>query len=184
MQDRKVSNKRNTQTKDKVHNALLTLLEKEDIDRITILEICGLAGINRTTFYNHYSSQYDVLKEIVEGYVENTARLIQKKMEEGSDFRECFIEALEYIRENTRFLRLLFSSNNFHLFSSIDVSLPQFDSLIAERAPREWSVEKKKASAVFIQHGVVGIIVDWIRSGCIQSAEEEADLILSVLVNR
>ena len=115
MQDRKVLNKRNTETKEKVHNALLTKLEMMDINRITILELCILAGINRTTFYNHYSSQFDVLNEIIQEYLENTSILIQTKLKEGSNFKECFVEALQYIRENTRFLKLLFSSNNFDL---------------------------------------------------------------------
>lgn len=182
MQDRKVLNKRNTETKEKVHNALLTKLEMMDINRITILELCILAGINRTTFYNHYSSQFDVLNEIIQEYLENTSILIQTKLKEGSNFKECFVEALRYIRENTRFLKLLFSSNNLYLLSLLkDVSLPHFDQMIVQRAPREWSIEKKKASAVFVLHGVIGILVDWIRSGCIQSEEEEADLILSIL---
>ena len=60
----KKENQRITLTKRLLQDALINLLRTTDISKISIRELCEKAGINRTTFYNHYGSQYDVLKEL------------------------------------------------------------------------------------------------------------------------
>ncbi|MDY2657325.1 MAG: TetR/AcrR family transcriptional regulator [Candidatus Limiplasma sp.] len=39
----------------RMDEALITLLEKKDLEFITVKEICETAGVNRSTFYLHYS---------------------------------------------------------------------------------------------------------------------------------
>ena len=50
-------------TAKKMDEALITLLEKKDFEYITIKEICYIAGVNRSTFYLHYSNTFDLLQE-------------------------------------------------------------------------------------------------------------------------
>lgn len=45
-------------------NALVHLLQKKPLNKISVLEICETAQINRTTFYKYYGSQTDLLNEI------------------------------------------------------------------------------------------------------------------------
>lgn len=66
-------NQRIALTKELIHRALISLLKKQDIHKISIRELCDIAGINRTTFYNHYGSQYDVLAEIRDWYIKDIA---------------------------------------------------------------------------------------------------------------
>jgi AcrR family transcriptional regulator len=54
-------------TKNKLSNALLTLLKEKPIKEIKISELCELAGISRATFYNNFNSveevfTYDILR--------------------------------------------------------------------------------------------------------------------------
>ena len=42
-------------TKRLLREALLLLLEKNDINKIAVTQLCQQAGINRATFYRHYS---------------------------------------------------------------------------------------------------------------------------------
>ena len=66
--------------------ALIYLLEKKDIEYITIKEICNKAGVNRSTFYLHYESINDLIEEtmeymnkkFVECFTENTTEIITK----------------------------------------------------------------------------------------------------------
>ncbi len=44
--------------------ALLDLLKKKDISKISITELCEKAEINRATFYRHYNVPQDVLIDI------------------------------------------------------------------------------------------------------------------------
>ena len=49
-------NQRIMLTKQLIHAAFLRLLRSKGIREISIRELCDEAGINRTTFYNHYGS--------------------------------------------------------------------------------------------------------------------------------
>lgn len=45
----------------RIVNAVLELVENQDFDKITVKDICEAAGISKTTFYQHFSSKYDIL---------------------------------------------------------------------------------------------------------------------------
>ena len=47
-----------------IKNAFSRLLQKKDFEKITVTEIVKLSGLNRGTFYAHYSNVVDVLEEI------------------------------------------------------------------------------------------------------------------------
>ena len=47
-----------------IQQALRTLLEQYDLQQITVRQICELVGINRSTFYTHYPSMYDLWNDL------------------------------------------------------------------------------------------------------------------------
>ena len=47
-----------------IKNAFSELLQKKDLEKITVTEIVKLSGLNRGTFYAHYNNIADVLEEI------------------------------------------------------------------------------------------------------------------------
>ena len=48
-----------------MNQALISLLEKKDIEFITVTEITKKAGVNRSTFYLHYENIYELLEETI-----------------------------------------------------------------------------------------------------------------------
>lgn len=46
-----------------IKEALLDLLKTKPLAKITVSELCNHSSVNRTTFYRHYESLQDVLKE-------------------------------------------------------------------------------------------------------------------------
>lgn len=51
-------------TKRMIKEGLLQLLEEKTLEKIRINELCEKAGVNRATFYRHYNTPQDVLREI------------------------------------------------------------------------------------------------------------------------
>ena len=51
-------------THKQIQQALMTLLEQYSLEKISVRQICELAGINRSTFYTHYSSVYDLWADL------------------------------------------------------------------------------------------------------------------------
>lgn len=66
--------KRIKRTKEAVFNAVLELMVEMDTSKITVLELCKRAQINKSTFYLHYKSMDDCLQKcfdaVMNGVVE------------------------------------------------------------------------------------------------------------------
>lgn len=60
----KKENQRIALTKRLLQEGLLRLLEAKPLDKISVTELCRESGINRATFYNHYSSPQDLLTDL------------------------------------------------------------------------------------------------------------------------
>ena len=70
MKDRRV-----LRTKKAIQNAYLDLLKKKGTEKITISDIAREADIDRKTFYLHYDSTEDIIREYAE---EKTKELLAR----------------------------------------------------------------------------------------------------------
>ena len=52
-----------TQTRDKLIDAFFELYKTTPIEKISISQICAIAGYHRSTFYEYYSDIYDLLEQ-------------------------------------------------------------------------------------------------------------------------
>ncbi|WP_054957936.1 TetR/AcrR family transcriptional regulator [Paenibacillus dakarensis] len=57
-------------TKNILKEALLKLLSEKPIHQITVTHLCKIAGINRSTFYFHYTEMYDLFEQIENEFIE------------------------------------------------------------------------------------------------------------------
>lgn len=61
-------------TKRMIKEALLRLLETKPLEKIKVNELCSESGINRATFYRHYETLQDVLREIETEFISQMPR--------------------------------------------------------------------------------------------------------------
>ena len=61
---KKREDQRITLTKKLLRDSLVELLNEKSIYKITIRELCEVAGINRSTFYRYYENQFSLLGEM------------------------------------------------------------------------------------------------------------------------
>ncbi|MDO3412401.1 TetR/AcrR family transcriptional regulator [Saccharibacillus sp. CPCC 101409] len=173
-------NQRVMLTKHLVNEALLKMLKTRNIHKISIRELCQIAGINRTTFYNHYGSQYDVLNEIAEAYIQNTSFTVIHELAAGKQVDACLVGILQYVKDNLEFAKLILDTGNYDLISSIKISLPQFDHMVMKYLPDNLDLTEKKAIASYVQYGTLRLLKEWILSDCAVSPQEQVRLILKV----
>ena len=57
---------RKTRTRNALKKAIATLLDKSTIEKITVIDICEEANINRVTFYTHYNDKYELVHDLFE----------------------------------------------------------------------------------------------------------------------
>ena len=72
------TDRRIARTKQAIHAALGRLAEQQDYRTITVTALAREANIDRKTFYLHYSSVDDVVKEYIKNRVESFAEQLRK----------------------------------------------------------------------------------------------------------
>ena len=86
------------QTKKKIINAYLDLIPSKKWDKISVKEICSRAEITRGTFYQYYSSIYDLMEQIETTLLDDIHRRYNKATKEKRPAYsiEMFEEKFDY----------------------------------------------------------------------------------------
>lgn len=66
-------------TRRDLRSALVTLLQKNNFDKISVSDICAEAMVNRMTFYKHYKDKYDLLNDLILNVKANIIRRMEKE---------------------------------------------------------------------------------------------------------
>ena len=92
-------------TKRALTESLMKLLHTKRFDKITISEITNGCGMNRMTFYYHFSDIYDLMVWCIENYL----RGLSRDRKDSKDWKSAFtamLHKIESYREEVHLLRL------------------------------------------------------------------------------
>lgn len=165
-------------------DSLIQLLKDKPISTITIKEISELADINRSTFYAHYSSQYDLLHSIEDEFIKDMVTTLSRynfsKEEEALKMTE---KILEYIAGKHELCQTLLSENSDIHFQKKGMMI------IRELIFKNWTTnsqldqEALEYISLFVVSGSIHVIKNWLEKGMDQSSKELAE-ILNNFTNR
>ena len=97
-------NKRVQKTREQLKGALTELLKTQPFERITVKGICDKAGVNRSTFYVHYSCPRDLVDEMEKNMLDQLPAIVS---DEPKDIIASFTLLLDYIRNNSSVVEVL-----------------------------------------------------------------------------
>lgn len=177
----KRENQRVALTKRLVQESFLQLLQRKRIQQISIRELCEDAGINRTTFYNHYGSQYDVLSEISQNYLADIVQTLGSAdpANRGSVHQRVRL-VLQYAEEHLELSALLINNNIDETFAARLFSLPKIEDMLGAALSGVADERERNAVISFVIQGSYKLIQDWINAPARISAAEEARLVLTL----
>lgn len=157
--------KRILNTKKKLTNSLLELLQTKKIKDITVLELCKSANINRTTFYKYYKDVDDLVLKIEESLLSDLEKnIVDIKRNYLISFTSKIIETISSRKEI--YTRLL-GENGDHTFLSRILSLVYTQSLAEwQKLLRKATKEDLEKIYSFIVDGTIGIVNEWIKNDC------------------
>ncbi len=162
----------------------MALLKKKQISSITIKELCELADINRSTFYAHYSDQYDLLDSIEEEFTEDMVATLNEynfsKEEEAYQMTE---KLFEYIAEKSDICQTLLSENSDIHFQKKGMMITKqfiFKNLMIENKLDEETFEY---FTIFFVSGSIHVIKKWLENGMNKTPKEMAE-ILNNFINK
>ena len=156
-----------------MNQALLELLEKKDIEFITVTEITNKAGVNRSTFYLHYDNIDDLLeetisyinKEFIISFNSNTTPKINSKESAFLITDDQLIPYLNFCKKNKRILKLVHKKPN--LFQSEKAYKKMYETIFYPAISQFLSDETHKIYKLeFFTQGIKGIIHKWMATDC------------------
>ncbi len=167
-----------------MNQALLELLEKKDIDFITITEITKKAGVNRGTFYLHYDNIYELLEETITNLNKEFLSTFSTSLKVDVNLKnkvffvteEFLIPYLNFCKRNKRVLKLvnqkpqLFQKEKAYKEMYVNILYPAISQFIKDENEKIFYLE-------FFTQGMVGIIRKWIELDCVTQIDELINII-------
>ncbi|CYV13312.1 TetR family transcriptional regulator [Streptococcus suis] len=173
------SQKRNTQTKEYIKQALTILLTEEKFEDISVSKITRKSGINRGTFYLHYIDKYDLMEQLKEEtWADMKAILTDSQLSP----RQIIQAALDYMKSDFNFL---YAISRCH-YVNFSATIKEFLISVIDLTPngREHTVQYFQIPETYalkvLTSSIEGIISHWIAQGGQESTEELTDIILKV----
>ncbi len=171
-------------TKMVLQDSLFELMENKPIEKITIKELCENADINRTTFYTHYTDQYNLLAEI-ENETLSWAKEAIASLADKNDRNESIKimeEIFQYFVDNSKNLRILMSERGDINFQK------QIFTIIYEQCGMSFPFVTHKNSGtideyfIFVVNGSIGLLQHWLKNDMPRTAGEMAEIIYNMAV--
>ena len=165
-------NRRVRMTKRLIKDALLDLLAQTELSRISVTALCAAADVNRSTFYAYYTSPSDLLRDIEQDMLNRIPAPPYYQNRHGEERLLSITTAyFDYVKENERVFRILFSKSVNAEFSSRMVDL------LCSQLITDVENEDKASSRflrLYIANGTVGMLKEWIEAGFPISSREIA----------
>lgn len=171
-------------TRKKLRETLLRLMQDKPVNEITVKELTELADINRGTFYTHYSDVYDMLRSLEDEFFADFDRILEGFAPVSSETAFQYLLAIfSFLGENHEFCRTLLSDNGDLQF------VRRVMALVGERCSAIWrraapNADEKRFEMynAFIITGCVGLIQNWLDDGLRETPEEISLLAGSIIL--
>ena len=160
------TDRRVKRTKKALRDALLTLLEKKNINEISVTELTNLADVNRATFYFYYTDLLDMLQQLQNESYQAFKEIIDEStasittMDGFIDYAE---RVLIYCQENENLVKFTVKNDtNNQLYKKIQMlmlqNLPNSKEIFELDNPARYST-------TYTLDAIVGVVIDWMDEG-------------------
>ena len=170
----KSNNQKRKKSQDQIEKIFLQLIQKKNIDEISVSTICETANLNRSTFYANYIDIYDLAEKIKKNMeVEFANFQLSNNSKQDSD---GYLNMFKYIKNNQIFFKTYFK------LESISMNMPtQYRIELAEKYYNNKYIDYH---IEFFRAGLNAVIKKWINNGCKETPEEINEIITSEYKNK
>lgn len=171
--DRRILN-----TRDRLGDALIALIQEKPFDAIKIQEVLGCAGISRSTFYTHFRDKDDLFLSDAEDFLELFTTHLSRTRE-ASERVAPVREFFSHVGKSRPLVDALVASGRIHPF--MELARGYFARGIERRLaeiPRGRRVPERSRSAMAHAHAgaLLSLMTWWLQQGKGSSAAEMDEL--------
>jgi AcrR family transcriptional regulator len=163
----KKENRKSRYTKMVIRESLTELMKEKSILGVSVKDICDLADISRSTFYDHYKDQYDLLKQIEDetlAYFEDML-IKYKDKQTKKETSQMVEEMLTYIANNGNTIHVLLSENGDIGFQKkLLYHFIMHNQITKYFSEKQQNDETMPYYSVFLVHGAIGLIQHWLKN--------------------
>lgn len=187
MEGKKREDHRSRVTKMLIRRAFMDLMRQKPIQSISVKEVCDLAGINRSTFYAHYTDLYDLLDKIEEELIAAFQRALEPMLkEQGTQVNPVAIttEIFRCIKDNADICTVTLgdygdkSFINRLLMMGRDICIEAYQNYFKRATPKQ--IEYFYA---FVSNGCMGLLRRWMDDGMVSSEEDLAKMAENIMLH-
>ena len=165
------NNKRRKESQERIEKIFVELIQKKEINKISVTDICKKAKVNRSTFYANYIDIYDLADKIKEKLSRDIINLYGDRLHSESD-NISFERLLTHIKDNR-----LFYKTYFKLASDEDIVNFGYDKNSAKKYYGK--DEFLDYHIAFFAAGFNAIINKWLSNDC----KEPVEIIQKIMVD-
>jgi AcrR family transcriptional regulator len=172
-------------TKMLLKQSLVDLMRDNPISKVSVKMLCEAADINRSTFYAHYSDQYDLLKQIEQEVIAEFGKNITKHSfhKHNPETVQGLNEILIYIAKNAELFKVLLSENGDSNFQRELMLLAQQKTISELRNDQSIDARTSEYLQSFVVTGALNVVQKWLQDGMSESTEKMAEITSKLLYN-
>jgi AcrR family transcriptional regulator len=175
-----------------LREALLSLMEEKDYNRITVEEITERANLGRATFYLHYKDREDLLLEqfadLIDNLAQQIARLSVAEWQQQSLPRRPILLIFQHVADNEKMYRLILAGEGRYQATERlrSIIVDAADSLAQSKSELQVLLATQKIPFHFLANYLSGALVAticwWLEEYPVFEAEQIAGLFQRMLM--
>lgn len=177
-ENKMVSDARVRYTKMMIQDSFVKLVQGKKFSKITLKEVCNLAGINPSTFYRHYKDIFDWKDQFESSFIEKVESFINNS--DKQDIHSILSAQLRDFQNNKEVYTMI-ASDNFE--SNLLNRLCLFFIHMAETALKEFNSKDiqtvQQWNCHYAVYGAEGVIRCWVNNGMTEPVEKVIEYIIS-----
>ena len=176
----KKENRKSRYSKMVIRESLMELMKAKSILSVSVKDICDLADISRSTFYDHYKDQYDLLKQIEDETLAYFEDMLNKYKDKHTkkETNQMVEEMLTYIVNNGSIIQVLLSENGDIGFQKKLLYHFIMHNQITKYFSEKQNEETKPYYSVFLVHGAIGLIQHWLKDNLAMPVPQLAKMLM------
>ncbi len=178
------NNARSQGSRQVLRQALLKLLDTQELPQITAAQLCREAGVNRSTFYAHYENIWELLEELEDEMDRNLLAQFQGVQDARSAMLDpqSFLTLTQHIASYPAFFRARLSNPSMQA-GRFKVGMEfLMDQVVLPYAKSLNDTPLLPYYVAFGKAGIFEVLRLWIDSNCKESPEIIAQLLFDMSI--
>ena len=177
-------NQRIVITKRLLHEALIRILNKKELSKVTITELCQEAGVNRVTFYRHYETPHDVLMEMERDMMLELKS--KQTLPRTQDEVRLYMEQLcDFLDDRIDIIRIMVQNNTDNDFLTLfkDLYRSSFHDSRIQNILKTTDPEVIDILLIYTAGGGLALLRQWLLGNIRKTPHEIASISYELLCN-